>query len=312
MLALPKIGIARSMKPHHNVAVDVLCDWAEASLAFDRIDFVSGSDILDILHEEEIYDDQSFSWEMIERTWAELERRSNCLGIGSPFKLDGKRIVRIRNWEDSPAYSFCLALACAKWYPNWAGALGKNFTRQGQLFELVTVAALEQLLPSWKIHRTGWAPDNTNKIKAIVQRLSGLLFETQGELEPWVSPMANEAGLDIVCYRPFDDRRPNLPTLFVQCASGKHLEGKLATPDLKEWQKIIQFIVSPRRSFATPLAFTDSEFRRVCNKVDGLLLDRCRLLAAGRDGADWLTSSLKSKLCTWVRPRIAKLERGDE
>lgn len=310
MLAIPTVGIARSVAPRHNVELDTFCDWVEASLAFDPTDFLSGSDIIDVLQEGEIYENQDFAWEMIERAWAELKRRSTCLGSAAPFKVETKHILRTGDWTDAPAYSFCLALACKKWYPKWGSSLGPNYTVQGNLFELVTAAALEKLFPTWKALRTGWAPDNAKKIKAIVKMVCALLLETEGEIEPWVRGTANEAGLDIVCFRPFNDCRPNRPTLFVQCASGKEYEGKLGTPDLKEWQKIIRFIVSPGRSFATPLAFSEREFLRVCNKVDGLLLDRCRLLSAGSDGGEWLTAEVKEKLCKWLKPRIAKLERN--
>ena len=62
-----------------------------------------------------------------------------------------------------------------------------NYTTQGELFELVTAASLEKLLPTWKIHRTGWAPDNPTKIATVVREVSEMLLETQGEIEPWVS-----------------------------------------------------------------------------------------------------------------------------
>ncbi len=317
MLAVPQIGMAQSSEPRHNVQLDTLCDWIEASLAFDKLNFISGAEIVDVLHEEEIYESQDFAWELVHRALAELDRRQLCLSGGSPFKVEGKRLVRTKDWEDVPAYSFCLTLACAKWYPNWAASLVKkgkkrpDYTEQGHLFELVASSALEKLLPSWKIERTGWSPDNTKKIKQIVSDVAKFLREPERELNPWVSKDANEAGLDIVCYRPFDDSRPGLPTIFVQCASGKHHEHKLGTPNMKEWGKIIDFTaVLPQRSFVTPYVFTDSEFKRVSNKVDGLLLDRVRLLSAGSDGGEWLSAKLKTSLCNWMKPRVAKLERS--
>jgi hypothetical protein len=225
--------------------------------------------------------------------------------------VHGDRIVRTKEWGEVPAYAFCLTLACAKWYPKWSSSLGKSYTKQGQLFEQVAEGALAKLLPGWKVHRAGWAPDNASKIKKVVSDVSEMLREPEGDLEPWVSEAANEAGLDIVCYRPFADSRPGLPTIFVQCASGKHHEHKLGTPNMKEWGKIIRFTAAlPQRSFVSPYVFTDSEFKRVSNKVDGLLLDRVRLLSAGNDGGTWLPVELSDELRDWVSPRIAKLERA--
>ena len=317
MLVLPQVGMARSVEPEHNVELDALCDWIEASLAFTNIKFISGSNIVDVLTEEEIYASQEFAWEFVDNAFAELSRRGECLSGNSPFKINGDRIVRTKDWEDVPAYGFCLALACAKWYPKWASSMvmpGKkrpDYSEQGQLFEQITASALEQLLPGWKVFRTGWSPDNPKKIKQVVADVSLFLREPAKEIEPWMSSEANEAGLDIVCCRHFNDARAGLPTLFVQCASGKHAEHKLKTPDEKEWGKVINFTaVFPHRSFVTPFVFTDAEFKRVANKVDGLLLDRIRLLSAGNDGGAWLPKKLSKHLSQWVTPRVAKLHRA--
>ena len=112
MLTLPKSGMARSVEPEHNVELDALCDWVEASVAFAKLQFLSGSDIVDVLCEEEIYESQDFAWELVDNAISELQRRRDCLGDGTPFEVQGDRIVRTKNWEDVPAYSFCLTLAC--------------------------------------------------------------------------------------------------------------------------------------------------------------------------------------------------------
>lgn len=311
MLVIPEIGMARSVEPEHKVELDVFCDWIEASLAFTDVDFISGSDIVDILCEEEIYESQEFAWELIESAFSELRRRQNCLALGAPFNVERDRITKTKDWKGVPAYSFCLTLSCVKWYPKWSASLGKTYSKQGELFEKVAAGALERLFPGWEIHRTGWSPDKAEKIKEVVSNVAKMLREPQGELQPWVTKDANEAGLDIVCYRPFADSRPGLLAIFAQCASGKHHEHKLGTPNMKEWGKIISFTASvPQRSFITPYVFTDDEFKRKSNKVDGLLLDRIRLLSAGNDGAEWLPENLKENLRAWVSPRIAKLERA--
>jgi hypothetical protein len=317
MLVLPQIGMASSVEPEHNVELDALCDWIEASLAFTNLDFISDSNIVDVLIEEEIYENQEFAWELVDNAFAELRRRCECLSASSPFEIKSDRIMRIKDWENVPAYAFCLTLACAKWYPNWASCLVKpgkkrpDYSEQGQLFEQITASALQKLFPGWKVLLTGWSPNKPDKIKKVVEKVATFLREPAKELQPWMSPEANEAGLDIVCCRHFNDGRAGLPTVFVQCASGKHAEHKLKTPDEKEWGKVIEFTaVFPQRSFATPFVFTDDEFKRVANKVDGLLLDRVRLLSAGNDGVAWLSESLNKHLNEWVTPRVAKLQRA--
>jgi len=317
MLVLPKFGMARSVEPEHKVRLDALCDWVEASLAFTTLDFISGSNIVDVLCEEEIYERQDFAWELVENAFAELRRRQACLAGAAPFEVRRDRVIKTKHWANVAAYSFCLTLACASWYPEWASCLVKrgkkrpDYTEQGYLFELITESALGKLFPGWKVRRTGWAPDNAKKITEVVRDVAAFLREPAKDIEPWLSQAANEAGLDLVCCRHFDDSRAGLPTFFVQCASGKHCEHKLTTPDAKEWGKVIDFTaVFPQRSFVTPYVYSDDEFKRVANKVNGLLLDRVRLLSAGSDGGDWLPAELSEHLCKWVSPRITKLERA--
>lgn len=311
MLVLPEIGMARSVEPEHKVELDALCDWIEASLAFTESSSISGSDIVDVLCEEEIYENQEFAWELAENALNELGRRQDCLAAGAPFDVQGDRIVRTKEWLDVPAYSFCLTLACRKWYPKWSATLGKNYSKQGQLFEQLAAVALSKLFPGWTVYVAGWSPDKPDKIKKVVSDVAKLLREPEGEIEPWVSKNANEAGLDIVCCRPFADSRPGLPAIFAQCASGKHHEHKLGTPNMEVWGKLIRFTaVSPQRSFITPYVFTDNEFKRTSNIVKGLLLDRVRLLSAGNEGGAWLPKDLDERLCAWVELHVAKLERA--
>lgn len=313
MLALPQVGMARSVGSEHNVRLDAFCDWIEASLAFTNLSFVSGSNIVDVLMEEEIYERQEFAWEFVDNVFAELHRRKKCLSFSAPFEVEVKsnRAVRTNDWNTVPSYAFCLTLACAKWYPRWSKALGGDYTKQGQLFEQVAERALGKLLPGWSIHRAGWSPDNKAKIKEVVSTVAKLLREPEGEFEPWVSQHAKEAGLDIVCYRPFEDSRPGLPTIFVQCSIGKHQEHKLGTPNMEVWGKLIRFTTGrPQRSFATPYVYTEDEFKHVSVRVNGLLLDRIRLLSAGSDGGAWIPDEINKHLRDWVAPRIAKLERA--
>lgn len=186
MLVLPQIGMARSVEPGHRVELDALCDWVEASLAFTESSSISGSDVVDVLCEKEIYESQEFAWELVEIALNELGRRQDCLAAGAPFDVQGDKVVRTKAWVDVPAYSFCLTLACRKWYPKWSASLGKNYSKQGQLFEQVAAGALTRLFPGWTVHLTGWSPDKPEKIKKVVSDVAKLLREPEGEVHPWV------------------------------------------------------------------------------------------------------------------------------
>lgn len=306
MLAIPHYGVHASTTKH-NCRLDALADWVEAAIIFGRKSKISGSDLVDILTEEEIYDNQNFAWEMVDSVWRELARRAKCVGKACPYSIKGKSVVQTKKWQASPAHAFCLALALAKWYPKWARGFGSDFNAQGQLFERFSVSALASIMPNWEVRKTGWSANSANKIQTVVPMVAQALSEEVGDITPWVHPQANEAGLDVICYRPLNDNRPGLPALMIQCASGVDYLDKAETPNLKTWSKLVGFVALPKRALATPFAFDEAEFRQICNRVDGPLFDRYRLLYAGHSGRRWLDGQLAKSMVAWVRPRIAAL-----
>lgn len=96
----------------------------------------------------------------------------------------------------------------------------------------------------------------------------------------------------------------------MQCASGGDWMGKLHTPNIETWKRIITFSSSPQRAFSMPFALGDDEFFRCCTEIDGVLIDRYRLLSAGSTG-DWVSASLKSDLINWLLPRLSALPLAD-
>ncbi len=311
MLAIPRRGISRSTNVH-NVDLDVFCDWIEGSTLFIEEDELSASDIVDALGEGEIYEDQDFAWEIVSDAWSELRRRQDWIGSGCPVEVLDRRLRRRYDWRDTPAHSFCIALAFAKWYPTWARGFGTDFTIQGELFELLARESLQRLFPGWEIHATGWTRTHAKKLAAVVSEVASRLGESVGDIGRWTKPRANEAGLDLLCYRPFPDKRVGVPVYLLQCASGGDWEGKLHTPNLDIWRNIVHFASMPKKAFATPFAFRDDEFVRNCGIVNGMLLDRCRLLSPAREDAHWVSDALKDRLVAWLQPRIDQLPKRGE
>lgn len=308
MFALPKRGIARSVEAH-NVDLEVLSDWIEGSVLFthENGEELSKTAVVDFLCEAQIYERQAFAWEIVSDAWGELRRRRVSTGGAYPFQVEEDAVARLVDWKDAAAHSFCLTLSFAKWYPDWATGFGRNFTEQGELFELMTKQALEALFDGWKFHVTGWSRTRTNKLGKIVGDVAGILGESIGRVERWTKPAANEAGLDLLCYRPFQDGRVGVPVYLLQCASGRDWEGKLHTPRLEIWRKIVEFAALPRKAFATPFSLMDGDFVINCGLVDGLLLDRYRLLSAGAVNGNWLSADVAARIVAWIEPRIAAL-----
>jgi hypothetical protein len=306
MLVLPTVGMRVSIN-EHNINFPAFCDWIEGNIIFDG-EALSGSDVIDVLLEEGVYEDQDFAWEIVGYAWSEIERRQRWAGAGAAVEL-GKKLKPLSTWRERPAVSFCLALSYATWYPAWAKDFGTDFNEQGDLFEELTKESLEKSFPDWEIYRTGWTKTTPTNLNDVVKELISRLNEEEGNLETWTSGKAHEAGLDLLCYRSFGDARVGVPLFLMQCASGGNWESKLRTPDLRIWTKIIHFASDPKKAFAMPFSLTDKDFRQHCNIVDGMFLDRHRLLAAGKDKPDWVSIGLRDRLITWLEPRILALPR---
>jgi hypothetical protein len=313
MLALPTTGFGRSVVKD-NVELDVLCDWIEGSVLFED-ERLTQRKVVNVLCSQNIYDDQDMAANRVTSAWSELRRRQRFIGDGSPYKFEGQGMeLTIDIWKNAPGHAFCVLLSLAKWYRDWAKQFGKDYTIQGELFEQLTRESVEAQFYGWAVRPTGWSRSNTKKLDAVVTEVAALLGEPKGDVGKWSKVSANEAGLDLVCLRSFPDDRPGRPVFFFQCASGGDWDGKLHTPRLEQWRKLVEFTALglPTKAFATPFAFLDAEFIRNCMLVDGLLMDRYRLLAVSKINPAWVSHKLTNQIFKWAKPRVAKLARLDE
>jgi hypothetical protein len=258
--------------------------------------------------EEHLYKTQDKASEFLADVWREFDRRRSALGQSYPIQVDNLRISRQMPWRQSPAYSFCLLLSFAERYRNWAKGFGTNFTEQGVLFEEITCAALKEEMDGWTVFSTGWSSSNAAGLKKIVEQTRELLGEDAGKLGKFPKfKVAKDAGLDVVLYRPFSDSRIGFPLYLVQCASGVRWKGKRNQPNINEWRTFIDFAVLPKKALAIPFALHDDEFWWSCRHMDGMLIDRMRLLSGGRRKPDWIASDTKRRVIGWMAPRVRVL-----
>lgn len=302
MLELPSFGFQPSIDVH-NSRLDILCDWIEGSVLFADAQ-VSQSDVVDILHENNIYTDQAFAFEWIEDAWKELSRRADCVCNGLPFEIEGAVISRTAEWKDVPAYSFCVILTLQTMYKQWARQFGADYGEQGELFEELVAESLASL--GWDTLRTGWSSTSIRDLPALVETIAAHLDEApllQG-LPRWTSEGTKDAGLDIVIADAFVDRLAGRAVYLVQCASGGNWNEKFCTPSLEQWGKLVDFATAPLHALAVPFAFLHDNFRQTCLRVKGMFLDRYRLI----DGCDdCLSKGLSKKIVKWVARRASKL-----
>ncbi len=313
MLALLTSGFSRptgtSPEIAHNIRLDIFCDWIEGSVLFNNAP-ISKIDVVEILTEMGIYNNSDLALNIVNEAWSELKRRLGCIEKGSPFSFIRQNIKSRYPWQENPAHSFCVLLSMPQCYKDWSTALFRNdYNEQGQLFESLTKASIENQFPGWAVYQTGWSSTNVVKLSEIVDEIANRLGEIKGEIEPWENPGGNEAGLDLLCYRPFSDNRVGVPVYLMQCASGKNWIYKLHEPDLNVWTKIILFAAMPRKALAIPFALLDAEFKQRCNRVNGMLFDRYRLLAAVNHNRKWVPDFLETEIVDWITPRLQTLQR---
>jgi hypothetical protein len=305
MLTIPTKGFARSVNKH-NIRLDILCDWIEASTLLLERD-LSTSDVADVLMEAELYTSEDFSREIVMNAWNELVRRRYWIGDSCGFTIDGRSVRPVGKWQHIPAQVFCVVLSLAPYYDWWFKTFGSDYTEQGDLFELLTKASLEAQFNGWEIYQTGWTRTNTSGLVSIVNEVATRLGEELVHPELWDTANAKEMGLDLLCYRRFPDDRLGIPVYLMQCASGADWKPKLRTPDLNVWNDMICFRNNPQKAFASPFSFLDTEHTQNCVWVKGILLDRCRLLAAARYTETWVPESLGNRFISWLQPRIVTL-----
>lgn len=307
MLPIPSRGFSRSTSVH-NVNLQQCCDWLEASVLFEGR-AITGAEIVDLLHDEDLYPSQDFAWELLGNVWDQIQRRAGWIGKSYPIRTRGLRLESLDEWSKYVGYSFCLVLSLAESYPKWAQQSSHDYLEQGELFEAFTGECLSKLLNGWSVHQTGWTRKKAKQLPQVVSEVASLLGEKLGDLSWWASRDAHEEGLDLLCFRPFRDRRVGIPTYLFQCASGKNWKGKRQSPNLGIWKKAIIFAADPNKAFSLPFALSEEEFRSSCATVEGLLLDRHRLLEPGRNQRDWLSKGLSKRLLAWMNARIGKLPK---
>jgi hypothetical protein len=306
MLSLPDEGTRRSVGSHNSDLL-LICDWAEACVLFDQKE-ISTTDVVDMLVEDAIYESQDYAREFVADVWNELRRRASLFESPTNLRVDGERLVCDDDWTADPAYGFCLTLSLAKGFPQWAAAYGADYTEQGALFEMLTVEALESLMPQWKVYKTGWSAAAKNKLAAVVEEVVKRLYEVRGaEIDQWLATSANEAGLDVILYRDFKDLSAGFPLFMLQCASGRDWEEKLESPNLGTWRNIVSFASKPIKAFSMPYCITATELRQTAMKVQGPLFDRYRIFGARMGGASWPSANLEEELLAWTWPRVSAL-----
>ena len=265
---------------------------------------LSPTNVIECLIEEQMYDHEDFAAEYVSYGWADLKYRLSWLGGNSPITFDDRWMVRRLTWTEVPAHCFCLVVSYGPLYDGWSVKFGPDYTKQGELFELVTKAAMEVRFTGWQFLHTGWSRDNSSKLPDVVDKISSHVNEPIGSVHEYASDQANEAGVDLVWHLPFADRRGGAPVYLAQCASGKNWIDKVGEPNVEQWIRIVKFPTAPSKAFSLPFALSEGDLRQQTTRARGLLLDRYRLLAHDVSEEEWVPQVLRQELIDWLKPRV--------
>lgn len=290
-----------------DVEAGALADWLEANLLFWEQSLTS-SDVVDsLLAYATFAGDQDVGYEIASRGWQELRRRKRWGGTEGSLSVDADVLEVDVGWEESLIWSFFVLLSIQRISPAWAKEHA-DYPTQGELFEQVVETICPAVFPGWCSYRTGWSPNNSKDIPAIVDELRSRIY-VLGSPCPgrWVKEGSKDGGLDIVCYRPFADEREALPVYFLQCASGRNWREKVATPNAAFWQKVLDAAVQPSTGIAAPFVVGDDEVRHAGLEGQTVVLDRLRLLDAATSAGICLSEQLGRRIREWMQPRVESL-----
>lgn len=281
----------------------VYTDWVECSALFHGED-ISKADVQDCFSETDSFNSENIQVKVAD-IWSELERRKRLLGQCCPVFIKGNRITAV-DWHDYAAYSFCLLLSYSKSNREWEHKFCKDYQAQGAFFERISAAALTRILLDWKVCPTGWSKTTPASIKQKIQQIIDSLGEKKGKEVP--HSVDRDGGVDILCYRQFQDKRGNYPVFFIQCATGRNWTDKRCEDSLRLWRRWVDF-KAPNllsRGFAVPFAFGDETFQMTQIRGDCLVLDRIRLFSHDTE-SNWLPKELFTEIESWVTKKLKTL-----
>lgn len=306
MLQLPTKGFNRSATKN-NIKVEVLGDWLEANILFFG-NPISKVDVVDFLIEQQVCVDQNIGHVIADDGWSELRRRKKIIGIAdASLSLDSKSVFTTTTWQQDPIRAFFVALSLFYPYPAW-GSEHRNAPVQGLLFERVVAAISKTIFPGWETYLVGWSPEFTESMHDVVRTLGERLnCAVHPNLDYWIPDQAKDGGLDLVCYRPFDDDREAVPAYLFQCASGNNWRSKVNTPNPENWKKYLDSAVRPGTGIAAPFVIPAKKLRVSALEGQAIVLDRLRLLKGLYSHPRVIDDQLRGDVIAWLEPFVNDL-----
>jgi len=278
-----------------------LADWLEISSILSPDSDASRGDLesaLRVAAFNEVLDSEDIERKVLE-VFTELEQRENAAAHAYPFGIDGLVLKLKSEWENYPAYTFCLFLSY----------FGVKETRETpKLFEGISCQAAKKYLNG---EGKGFGSPRTDLPASFSDAVTEVckLIGEGGQFLEQLSHRKKDDTLDVVVWADFLDQLPSKVVMFGQCAAGDNWEEKLAElqPAVFCDQWMAKSLVSPApiRSFFIPHRLERDKWDLVCRKA-GIVFERCRIAYWAHEGGFNYAHHIE-----WIRHFIANNNRSD-
>lgn len=265
--------------------INRIADWIELYVLSEGKS-ISKSKILSILENNSA----DVGEEDIDSAISELNRRLYLYGVVKPYEINGNIITRTFDWKKYPEHTLCV-------YYSTFGA--GNPDRGTKLFEQITKLYLEKEL-NYKSALFGFPIGSSFKTQ-----LDSFANEIRENRYDNPNPHDKDRGVDIIAWKEFDNIRPNVILLFIQCAAGKHWNEKKQI-SLDSFRSFFSYT---REATIKSLAITQiidiSDWRNATADY-GLVIDRARLFRMITSPKNKTTVKLKNQIIDWCKTKLRK------
>ena len=231
--------------------------------------------------------------------WQELALRQRLYSSPS-FTVEDRTVEPLTDITVLPEYLVCLIFSLY-------GVQG-NTKISGKLFERLTSEAVERYL-SGKAMVFGWpfGKDDANASSDETQIMQMVKKATEILQEKYIEAPAShykDRNLDVIGWKPFNEKRSGQVVILVQCGAGHNWKSKNAVP-IKAWTQYIHWANDPLVAFSVPCIIDDRDWHGQ-SREKGILFDRVRILNLLPKGVK--DKNLKAEISTWVKEQLPELE----
>lgn len=245
----------------------IICDYIEYAA------FIQGECSIDSYYEEEDNsddNDESASTSQKKDIKDSLRQRLKLYGSYSPYRITENTVISNFDNDDlrkqNLHYLFCLHYSLLGGY--------KASREVSTLFERIVESAIKNYLNTSYSILTSFG-NNELTIKEKIHKMVQDTKEVVGDLS--LMPVhAKDGGIDIVTYKPLDERGNQIIVL-TDATIGKNWKEKNVYSKIKHWEQYVHFKNDPITCLAI-VGIIPTENFHSASRDNGLLFDRTRIM----------------------------------